>query len=98
MAHEQTKPGVTSDSTGNDFPRRTGSDGTDVLAGSNSGNRITTNYPDVSAPNAFDRSGSRVGGQDLRGYVEASSADLPTEDGNMRPDGSERTIREIPAP
>lgn len=97
MAHEQTKPGVTSDSTGNSFPRREGSV-PDVLAGSNSGNRLSTNYPDVSAPASFDRSGARVGGQDLRGYVAASSDALPTEDGNMRPDGSERTIREVPAP
>lgn len=98
MAHEQTKPGVTSESVPNVFPRREGSDGTEVNAKSVSGNRVSDNYPDVSSPNAFDRSGARVGGQDLRGYVQASSADLPTEDGNMRPDGSERTIREIPAP
>lgn len=87
----QPKAGVTDQNVPNRFPRREGGDGTE--AGQDS-----SGYPDVSAANPGARGGSLIEGQNLRGYVPASGAQFPTEDGNRRPDGSERTIREVPAP
>lgn len=87
----QKRPGVITQSSPNKFPRRVGSDGTD-------GGQKRPGTKDQSAPSKGVSGGKVIEGQDLRGYVPASSGKFPSEDGNLRPDGSERTIREVPAP